>query len=183
MTSLLYLRSLLNFCKSCTVNTNIFVLTTIYYYMSLHTAVYVSSCYCPHTTKCAVVLLDVSSYYCRCVLILYYLSPHTTVYVSSCYYICVLVLLYMCPGTTMYVSSYCMCPRSTIYVSSYYCMCPHTSICVLMVLYMCPHTAIFLSSCFARARAHTHTHTHTHTHIRGRTSKDTGGPVNAGRLV
>ena len=61
---------------------------------------------CPHTT------VHVSSYYCRCVLILLYMSPHlltgpqTAIYVSSYYYICVFILLYMCPHATIYVSSY-----------------------------------------------------------------------------
>ena len=57
----------------------------------------------------------------------------------------------MCPHTTIYVSSYyCvlillyMCPHTT--VSSYYCMCPHTTICVLILLYLCPHTTISVSS-------------------------------------
>jgi hypothetical protein len=52
--------------------------------------------------------------------------------VSSYYYTCVLILL-------------CMCPHTTMHVSSYYYMhgCLHTAyMCVLILLHVCPQTAI-----------------------------------------
>ncbi len=58
----------------------------------------------------AIYLLYVSSYCCRCVLILLYMCPHTAIHVSSyCYmcpycYTCILILLCMCPHTAVYVS-------------------------------------------------------------------------------
>jgi hypothetical protein len=118
---------------------------------------------CPHTTKCVLILLYVSSYYYICVLILLHMCPHRLqgqrvreLYVSSYYYmcphtttICVLILLHMCPHTTTYVSSYyyiCVLigfkdsvsenytfVLILLYVSSYY------YICVLILLHMCPH--------------------------------------------
>ena len=63
-----------------------------------------------------------------------------SVCVSSFCCKCVLILLDMCPLATRYVSSYCcMCVLILLYVSSY------CYICVLVLLYKCPRTAIYVS--------------------------------------
>ena len=97
------------------------------------------------------VLLYVSLYCYRCVLVLPYMCPHTTTYVSSYYYICVLVLPHFCPRTATYVSSYyymrplilhfscCICVFVLLHVSA-------PTIRVLILLHMCPHTTIYVSS-------------------------------------
>jgi hypothetical protein len=75
-------------------------------------------------------------------------------------YKCVLITRCMCPHTTMYVSSqhyvssyYYICVLILLYLSSYYYICPHTTICVssyyyicvLILLYVCPQTLPILS--------------------------------------
>jgi hypothetical protein len=98
--------------------------TTVY--MCPRTTVYM----CPDTTRYVIVALQERSA----------VPPHTTIYVSSyyCIYLCHhTTTVYMCPHTTRYVSValqersavpphttilLCMCPRTTIYVSSYYCV-------------------------------------------------------------
>jgi hypothetical protein len=89
-----------------------------------------------------------------CSLVHYYMRPHAAICVlilrtssqlsEACRYLLPLLsACCMCPHTTIYVSSYCyicvlillyMCPHTAIYVSSYF------YICVLILLYMCPHT-------------------------------------------
>ena len=94
----------------------------------------------------------VSSYCCKCVLLLYMcpLSPRTYIAHTAIYcYICVffLILLYICVlflillillYTAVYVSSFLillyMCPLSPRYVSSYCYMCPHTDISSVLIL-------------------------------------------------
>ena len=52
----------------------------------------------------------------------------------------------MCPHTTICVPILlCMCPRTTIHVSSSCNICVHC-MCVPILLYMCPHTTIYVSS-------------------------------------
>ena len=124
----------------------------------VYACVLILLCVCPHTTL-FLILLDVSSYYNRCVLILQLcvlmlllcMFSHSTIHVSSYYYICDLILLCVssyyncvCPhATSMYVFSHCyIC---VLHVSSHYYMCPHTAtpvfsyyyfICALMLLYV-----------------------------------------------
>ena len=127
---------------------------------------------CPYTTIYVSSFYYVSSYHYICVLILpcvlillyvvavYVLTgtkvqiltpeelqrekmcPHTTTYASSSFHVssyystCVLILLCMCPHTTVLVSSYyCECPHPAVHASSYYCISS-----VLILLHMDPHT-------------------------------------------
>jgi hypothetical protein len=117
---------------------------------------------CPHTT-----VINVSSSFCVCVLMLPYVHPHTAIYVSSYSYICVLILLCMCPHTTKYVSSYYyirvsyMCVLILLYtrwkvvpsaLCYYICV---SSYCYILgekwfhqpyaTIYVYPHTAIYIS--------------------------------------
>jgi len=56
-----------------------------------------------------------------CLILSSVVGPHSFSY----YYVCVLILLCMCPHTTMYVSSYYyMCPHTTRYAFAYCFMCP-----------------------------------------------------------
>jgi hypothetical protein len=79
-----------------------------------------------------------SYYYYVCVLIL---QPQlrANLLIVNPYYICVLNLLCVCPHTTMCVSSYYyICVLILLY------MCPHTT-------YMCPHTTMYVSSTYYTA--------------------------------
>ena len=81
-------------------------------------------------------------------------APADICVLTRCRYMC-LMLLCMCPHTSIYVSScyyICvlmllyMCPHTSIYVSSYY------YICVRMLLY--PHTTMYVSSRYYIQRFH-----------------------------
>ena len=130
-----------------------------YSYISVRILLYM----CPHT------VMDVSSYYFICVLILVYIhtgainvrtsricstltslissvsstkrmSRYATLYLSSYCYISVIILPYICPHTTLYLSSYYyICVIILLCVSSSYYMC------VLMPLYLCsPYVSVLL---------------------------------------
>jgi hypothetical protein len=105
---------------------------------------------CPHTTMLyglAEQVLDVSSYYCMCVLnyaicflIFLYALAEQVLYISPNTTVCVLILLHMCPHTAIYVR---MVPP---HVSSYYCM--YILIYCPQLLYLCPHTTLHVSACY-----------------------------------
>ena len=86
-----------------TLSTSSFI--KAYYY----TAIYLSACYfvCVRVLLCVRILLYVSAYTTKCVIILLhiraYMCPHTTIRVLIL--LCVGVLLYVCRQTTKYVSA------------------------------------------------------------------------------
>jgi hypothetical protein len=70
------------------------------------------------------------------------------IYASVClyYYICVHIILCMCPHTTIYVSSYYTCPHTAIYVWGYGWMQSCVCVCVL-VLVMCVCVCVCVCVC------------------------------------
>ena len=105
------------------------LLRVLLYYICVLVLLYM----CPRTA------IYVFSYYYICVLILLYMGPHTAIYVFSYYCICVLVPLYMCvivgrlsedaPRAALLLMLLCsrmllcLCPHTTVYVSSYCYIC------------------------------------------------------------
>jgi hypothetical protein len=81
----------------------------------------------PYTTA-----LDIYMYTCMHVCMWVCAHTHTHTHTNVC-------ILYMCPDSNVYMSlGYCMCPHTTLYLSSY------DNIFVRLLLYVCPHTTLYL---------------------------------------